>query len=152
MIYVDANPFIYAIEGEDALAEPANELFAAIRRTPPIAVTSELTLAEVLPKASDDATRKRYMDLIVWSGISHVRPVRREILLETADYRRATATMVQGSAVVPKLPDAIHAVTAIHDNCNSIVSSYTRLKLPATMQAVSADAYGIRALLQSVRQ
>ena len=50
-IYIDANPFIYVVEGRDALAAPIKALFASLRERPGLAVTSELTLAEVLPKA-----------------------------------------------------------------------------------------------------
>ena len=152
MIYVDANLFIYAIEGDDALAELANEFFSAMRRTSRMAVTSELVLAEVLPKARDEDVRKRYMDLIVWSDIFDVKPITREIILQTATHRRMTTTTVAGRTTMQKLPDAIHVVTAMVNGCDSFVSSDRRLKLPASMRAVSADATGIKALLRGLRQ
>ena len=144
MIYVDANLFIYAMEGDDALAELANEFFLAMRRTPRTAVTSELTLAEVLPKAMDEDVRKRYMDLIVWSDIFDVRPITREIILQTATHRRLTATTVAGQTTMQNLPDAIHVVTALWSGCHSFVSSDKRLRMPPKLRTVSADAQGIR--------
>src|SRR5882724_1304067 len=88
LVYVDANTFIYAIEGNEALANPIKALFARLRERPGFAVTSELSLAEVLPKAPSPVHRRSYLDLIIWSGIIDLRPVTREILIETADYRR----------------------------------------------------------------
>ena len=120
-LYLDANVFIYAIEGEPGIANPIRGLLETLRQGSGRAVTSELTLAEVLPKARE-AHRRSYLDLIVWSRVIDLQPVSRDILLETADYRR--------TAGMPKLPDAIHAVTAIRSDCRTILSADAGLKLP----------------------
>jgi predicted nucleic acid-binding protein len=52
LVYIDANPFIYAIEGEKALAHAMRDLFSLFRQGSGLGVTSELTLAEVLAKLS----------------------------------------------------------------------------------------------------
>src|SRR5437764_1410186 len=115
-VYIDANPFIYAIEGNDALASPINDFFARLSKCKHAAITSELTLAEVLPKAREQ--RRRYLDLMIWSGIFDLKPVTREILIDTADYRRTAAvSLPDGRSVMPKLPDAIHIVTARQSGC-----------------------------------
>jgi predicted nucleic acid-binding protein len=117
-IYVDANPFIYLVEGQDAVAAPIRELFARFRLKPGCAVTSELTLAEVLPRASVPQHRRNYLDFIVWGGVFDLRPVTRDILIETAAYRRVAARILSdGRQIIPKLPDAIHVVTAIRAGC-----------------------------------
>jgi predicted nucleic acid-binding protein len=54
-IYIDANPFIYAIEGDKALARAMMDLFSLLRQRSGVGVTSELTLAEVLAKAKPPA-------------------------------------------------------------------------------------------------
>jgi len=120
-LYLDANVFIYAIEGNADIAEPLRRLFDLFRANRGIGVTSELTLAEVLPRASN-VQRRSYLDMIVWSRIFDLRPVSREILIETAQYRQM--------AGMPKLPDAIHAVTAIRAGCRMVISADSRLKLP----------------------
>jgi hypothetical protein len=53
VVYVDANPIAYAFEGPEELASALMQLFSVFRRAPGLAVTSELTLAEVLPKNKD---------------------------------------------------------------------------------------------------
>ena len=120
-IYLDANVFIYAIEGSPDVADALRQLFDLFRRNRGAGVTSELTLAEVLPKATT-IQQRMYLDLIVWSRIFDLQPVSRDILIETADYRR--------TAQMPRLPDAIHVVTAIRAGSRVILSADTRLKLP----------------------
>jgi predicted nucleic acid-binding protein len=146
-IYVDANPFIYAVEGNEAVAGPVSQFFERLRKQPGTAVTSELTLAEVLPKARPPERRRMYFDLIVWSTIFELRPVTREILVETADYRRVTATaMPDGRMVIPKLPDAIHVVTAIRAGCRYFLSTDGGIKVPQGMLVFEANQTGIAAL------
>jgi predicted nucleic acid-binding protein len=120
-LYLDANVFIYAIEGSEEVSNPLRELFGLLRARTGAGVTSELTLAEVLPRANG-VQRRNYLDLIVWSRIFDLRPVSRDILIETAEYRKV--------AGMPKLPDAIHVVTAIRADCRTILSADSRLKLP----------------------
>ena len=120
-LYLDANVFIYAMEGNADIAEPLRQLFDLFRANRGIGITSELTLAEVLPRVS--AVRRRsYLDMLVWSRMFDLRPVSRDILIETAKYRE--------HAGMPKLPDAIHIVTAIHSGCRTVLSADSRLKLP----------------------
>jgi predicted nucleic acid-binding protein len=150
-VYVDANPIIYAVEGDDALASPINELFARLRELPGVAITSELTLAEVLPKALPKQ-RQLYFDLMISSGVFDLRPVSREILIDTADYRRIAAmNQAGGSRSMPKLPDAIHVVTAIRSGCKRFLSTDAGIKATADMTLVDAGRAGIDALLGELR-
>jgi predicted nucleic acid-binding protein len=111
LVYLDANPFIYALEGAPAISAPIKTLFEALRTRPGAGVTSELTLAEVLaPSKGRKRTpqlKRAYLDLMVWSRFIDLQPVSRAILYETVNLRatRATAKL--------KLPDAIHLATAI---------------------------------------
>src|ERR1700730_7597616 len=107
-VYVDANPFIYFIDGEEAVASRLRPFFELLKGKPGLAMTSELTLAEVLAKARPDA-RRNYFNLIVWSNLFKLQPVTRDILIDTADYRRVSQTpRPDGTKATVKLPDAIH--------------------------------------------
>ncbi|MEH2531417.1 putative nucleic acid-binding protein [Bradyrhizobium sp. AZCC 1588] len=140
-IYLDANVFIYAVEGSPDVAGQLRDLFELFGNNRGIGVTSELTLAEVLPKAS--AVRKRlYLDLIVWSCLFDLQPVSRDILIETAEYRRM--------AQMPKLPDAIHVVTAIRAGCRTILSADSRLKLPEGHVALLPNSVNIARLIREL--
>jgi predicted nucleic acid-binding protein len=140
-IYLDANLFIYAIEGKPDVAGQLRDLFDLFRSNRGVGVTSELTLAEVLPKA-DTVRRRLYLDLIVWSRIFDLQPVSRDILIETAEYRK--------SARMPKLPDAIHVVTAIRAGCRMILSADSRLRLPEGHAALLPNSANIARLIREL--
>jgi predicted nucleic acid-binding protein len=140
-LYLDANVFIYAIEGSADIANPLLQLFDLFRAGRGIGVTSELTLAEVLPKASE-VQRRSYLNMIVWSRIFDLRPVSRDVLIETADYRER--------AGMPKLPDAIHVVTAIRAGCRTVLSANLRLKLPDGYSVLSPAAESLTGLIRDM--
>jgi predicted nucleic acid-binding protein len=140
-LYLDANVFIYAIEGNAEIADLLRELFDLLRANRGIGVKSELTLAEVLAKAPD-MRRRNYLNLIVWSRIFDLHPVSRDILIETAEYRE--------KAGMPKLPDAIHVVTAIRAGCRRILSADSRLKLPVGYSVLPPTVDNLSCLIQEL--
>jgi predicted nucleic acid-binding protein len=149
-IYFDANAFIYAVEGVDEISTLLQSLFAALRHQAGSACTSEFTLAEVLPKANA-VQRRSYLALILHSGLFDLLPVTREILIETADYRRNQARPsfeVRGS--MPKLPDAVHVVSAVHAGCNTFVSFDRGLKLPIGLDRVGREEGHLLQLVQDI--
>ena len=141
-LYFDANVFIYAVEGSDDIAYRLRALFELLSGTINQAVTSELTLAEVLPKANP-IRRRNYLELILHSGLFDLQPMTRDILMETADYRRiANVSDPDASkphASMPKLPDAIHVVTAARAGCARMLSFDRAIKLPKGMHRVTRD-------------
>jgi predicted nucleic acid-binding protein len=150
-LYVDANAFIYVIEGEEALAKPIQNLFFLLKDRPGVAITSELTIAEVLPKARMREQRQAYLDLIVWSGVCKLQPISRDILYDTVDYRRTAITKsADGHEVMPRLPDAIHIVTAIQSRCSHLLSGDVRLKMPDGMTRVDPNQNSINALMRAL--
>ncbi len=74
-VYLDTNSFIYFVEGENVVANRLRPLFERLRSQPGTAATSELTLAEVLPKARPDV-RRYYLNMIIWSDFLHLEPIR----------------------------------------------------------------------------
>jgi predicted nucleic acid-binding protein len=149
-IYLDSNAFIYAIEGAGESSSQLHSLFETLRHRAEPAYTSEFTLAEVLPKANV-IQRRSYLTLILHSGLFNLLPVTRDILIETADYRRnlvRSSFEVRGS--MPKLPDAIHIVTAIQAGCNTFVSSDRDLKLPFGMVRVGHEDGTLLKLVQDL--
>ena len=138
-IYVDSNVFIYAVEGRADIAEPLAELLELLRSRPGSAVTSELTLAELLAKA-DMTQRRDYLDLIVESGSVELCAVSRDILIETATYRR-----MMGAA---KLADAIHVVTALQYGCSKLLSGDLRMKVPDGIELIDTNPRSLSALIE----
>lgn len=146
VVYIDANPFIYFIDGEEVVANRVRPLFSLLAERPGIAATSELTLAEVLAKATPDA-RRSYFNLIVWSKIFQLHPITRDILIDTADYRRAARkTRPDGTKATLKIPDAIHIVTAARCQCRMFLSADEGLMTPAGMTTLKPNEDGLAEL------
>lgn len=151
MVYLDTNAFIYALEGEDALSAPMQELFAQLRKRPGKGVTSELTLAEALAPSRKGIRRpshikRLYLDLIMHSGFISLVPVTRSILLETTKLRATRAT---GKL---RLLDAIHLATAIREGCPHFVTGDRGIPaLPRGMRRVRPELSAVRTLIKGLR-
>jgi len=147
-IYIDTNIFVYAVEGVAETAAPSKKLIEALRRRHGAAITSEITLAELLaPTRRPDALptqvkRSVYLDLVVESGIFDLVPVRRDILIQTADIRIGRKI---------KLPDAIHLATAVHAGCGFFVCEDDDFRsLPGEMRRVRPTMRDIDGLLRDI--
>jgi len=149
-IYLDSNAFIYAIEGEDEISSMLHRLFAVIRSQPELAYTSELTLAEVLPKANA-IQRRNYLTMILHSGLFDLLPVTREILIETADYRRSRARPVlHARLAMPKLADSIHVVSAVRARCDTFISLDRGMQLPKGLDRVGREEGKLQQLVREL--
>jgi predicted nucleic acid-binding protein len=150
IVYIDANPFIYFIDGSEEVASRVRPFFELLASRPGIATTSELTLAEVLAKAQPNA-RRSYLNLIIWSKLIQLQPVTRDVLIDTADYRRVSRkARPDRTYVTIKLPDAIHVVTAIQSRCRMFLSADEGLVVPVGMTVVAPNDVGLARLTQEL--
>lgn len=111
------NIWIYALEGYQPFLQDLTHLFQSIDRGELKAVTSEIPLAETLVKPmmnQDLEQQKLYQQIIRNSETLFVVPVKREILLKAARLRASTNL---------KLPDAIHAATALLTQCSTFLTN-----------------------------
>lgn len=117
-LYLDSNVIIYAAEAPTVpFVDKLRDLLLRIDRGELRGVTSEFTLAEVLVKpirAGDDRLRNFYQHRLTSSPTLEVAPVSRSVLLMAAQLR------AQRSAL--KLPDAIHAATALTIPCDHFLT------------------------------
>ncbi len=121
-VYLDTNIFIYALEGYSTFRAVLTTVFGALDRHELAAITSELTLAEVLVKPFSDRSierEKAYLQILQPSASLQMVPVSRDVLIAAARLRAET-TM--------KLPDAIHAATAQITGCSYFLTNDTQLK------------------------
>lgn len=96
-------------------------LFARIDAGDLIAVTSELTLAEVLVKPFADGNeqlQQRYLEALQERPALHLVPLSREVLLAAARLRAQCPSL--------KMPDALHAATALEHDSRYFVSNDAR--------------------------
>lgn len=120
LVYLDVNIWIYALEGYPAYIQDLTQLFQSIDRGNFTAVTSELSLAEALVKPiqnQDLAQQATYKQFIRTTQNLSVIPVNRDVLIEAARLR-ATVNI--------KLPDAIHAATALLTPCTTFLTNDQR--------------------------
>jgi len=126
-IYLDANLFIYHLEGFAEFATILNRLFEKLDNGEAHGVTSELTLAETLVKPLQQGNAlvcSTYEQFLRDSKALSVVPVSRQILIKAAELRASSAM---------KLPDAIHFATAAEQGCSAYVTNDKRVKSLPTM-------------------
>ncbi len=129
-IYLDTNIWIYALEGFPAFAQNLTALFQALDLGTLTAVTSELSLAEVLvkPMQKQNATQQAiYKQAISSTQNLSIIPVGREILIAAAQLRAITNL---------KLPDAIHAATALSSQCSTFLTNDQRFQAMSNLQVI----------------
>jgi predicted nucleic acid-binding protein len=122
-VYLDANFFIYVLESVEPWARAAGEVLRALDRGELTAVTSELSLAECLVKPLElglSEIADTYRSFLKDHRFLTIGPVTREILIEAARLRAVSRI---------KLPDAIHAATALQKGCSSFLTNDDRLKI-----------------------
>jgi predicted nucleic acid-binding protein len=121
-IYVDTNVFLAAYESAGARSDHAFWILSAIEQGEFRGVTSELTLAELLPGPIEDgngALADAYHQVLTSGPCMDVQPVTRETLVATASLRAGRPGF--------KLPDAIHCATAMRTACAALVTDDQRM-------------------------
>lgn len=116
-VYLDANIFIYVLNGAPGLAEPSVALLDACCRGEVQGVTGDLTLAELLVhplRLNDAAATAAVREMLQESGavtlVGHDR----------ACFERAAALRARHGL---KMPDALHLATALGSGAACFVSN-----------------------------
>jgi predicted nucleic acid-binding protein len=133
-VYVDANILIYIVEGNKALASELKQIVEALDAGVLQAVTSELTLAEVLIgplRKRDQVVADIYRDLLRSSKVLATVPVSAAVLERSAAIRCNSTT---------SLADAIHLATAELAGCTYVLTEDRQLRVPSPMIAVGPAA------------
>ncbi len=149
LVYLDTNVFVRGFEFEGTEARPIQDLQTFLAKYPKAAVTSDLTLAELLapPKRENDFPLARkaelYGSLLIWSGVIDLLPLKRNILIGTAVLRQNWPY---------KLADAIHVVTALDAGCRFLMSgdADTR-RLSLGLQRLLPDRSGVATIMEALR-
>ncbi|NET38343.1 MAG: type II toxin-antitoxin system VapC family toxin [Cyanothece sp. SIO1E1] len=121
-IYLDTNIWIHMFEDVGDFSQALTALFNAIDTGTFTAITSELTLAEVLVKPiqnNNTAQQEIYAEALTSTDTLSVIPIERSILVQAAQIRGTTKL---------KLPDAIHVATAISNQCTTLLTNDKQLQ------------------------
>jgi predicted nucleic acid-binding protein len=121
-VYVDANVFVYFLDGSTQWAAPAATVLAAAGQGTIAAVTGEAAVAEVMvgPYRMGDSllirsTREFFAQPRVVDVVGHPQEVWDD------------AAMLRGTAGVP-LIDGLHIATAAHARCSALITNDNRMK------------------------
>lgn len=130
--YIDANIFIYFMEGDDAFVQKAADLFARLGDAEAELTTNELTCAECLYKPAKDGNQKAIdaYEQLFSSG---------EIDLLPLDGVLAKTAAMHGGALGLKLPDAIHYLCALEAGCDYFITADAQFKSGPKMKVVGLD-------------
>ncbi len=123
-LYLDANVFIYAVEDFPIYSEICRKILGFIDASSISAVTSEISLAEVLvrPIQEDNSEAVRvYEDLLKGRPQFLVEPVTRALLRSSAQIRAKSGC---------RLPDAIHIATASAWSSEILLTADKRMNAP----------------------
>jgi len=133
-IYLDANIFIYLLEGYAEFVPALTQIFSLIDNGNLQGITSELTLAETLVKPMINknlALQDAYKNIIQTSTALHVAPITRDILIQAAQLRANVSNI---SAL--RLPDAIHVATAHANSCQLFLTNDKKLQTAPNIKTI----------------
>ena len=126
-VYLDANIFIYLIEGYPPLAEALDQLKQALEDGQIVAVTSVLTLTELLPplaEVGDQPAMQAVVDFVQASGFFVVYPLDDATCIQAGILRGTTKL---------KTPDALHVATAIEAECDVFLTNDKKMDVPHSL-------------------
>jgi len=149
LVYLDPNLLMRAYEDRPEEAANPSSVFGLLRHNKNLAVTSELTPADLLaPGGQRDGQPARpskkecYLDLPLGYRFIDLGPVAIKILIATAELRESFPT---------KRPDAIHMVTAIETRCAYFSSrDHGTERLLKGLIHLLADEAGIHTLIEAL--
>ncbi len=116
-VYLDANVFIYTLEGVEPWANLLTDVFSGLTTGEFSAVTSSLSLSEclVLPfKQKNKDLVLAYREALLPSRYLTAPSIDDMILISAANIRAQTGL---------KLPDAIHTATALTQGCTAFLTN-----------------------------
>ena len=146
-LYLDSCIFIAGFETSGPIAASVRRLLKALATKPGVAVTSELTFAEVLAPTKrivmTVAERTNiYVPLIDEGGFIRAIPVSRSILMRTTTLRQDHPQ---------RLPDALHIATALEARCRFFMSSDRDAnRLPDCLRRVTPTSPDIDLVLAAI--
>ena len=120
-MYLDANVFVYALEGEPALRALALSVLDAVDTGEVVACTGEITLAEVLVapyRQGNAGLAAAYETLLGPRSPVDVFPTTAQTWRDAARLRSQTAL---------RLPDAVHLATALQAGADVFLTHDHRL-------------------------
>ncbi len=129
--YLDANLYIYLLEGIVAYRQLMADLAAEIDRRDIGVIASELMFLEILPRPIREGRRQlvaRYLELMQRTPRVTLAPVDQRVI-QRAIRLRADLSL--------RSMDALHVATALVHGCETFVTNDERLNAPGDIRVVT---------------
>jgi predicted nucleic acid-binding protein len=134
-IYIDTNIFIYLIEGYKETEELLKEIFLGIDKGYISAVTSNLSLSEVLVKPfidKNEIMKNLYVQILKDSPIVDIDSISDSVLIDAARIRAEFKI---------KTPDAIHLATAKETQCDFMLTNDAGMRRYTDIETILVSDY-----------
>ena len=134
VVYLDANVLIALIEAEQEIIPQTRRLFTLIENEIVAAITSEVTLAEVLVKPlknGDIPLLKSYESLLAKGSLVQLVAAGRGIWIDAAALRALHGL---------KLVDALHLATASRHGCDVLITADKRIKSVGRIRIIDPES------------
>ena len=121
-LYIETAPLIYYVEQHPTYIVRMDEIIEAIELSNLTAVSSVITLTEVLNqpiKTGDKKLEQEYRDILVNSGSYQLVAINVQIAEGAAGLRAKYGL---------RTPDALHVASAIHRSCDAFLTNDTGIK------------------------
>ena len=134
-VYVDANVFIYFLDGSTRWAKPAKSILVAAQSGTIAAITGEAAVAEVMvgPYRSGDP-------MLVRSAHEFFATPRFVDVVSHSAQAWDDAAMLRGTLDIP-LMDGLHLATAAQASCAAIVTNDDRMKSALAVEIIPLHAF-----------
>ncbi len=133
--YLDANILISLVEAESSQIPQVRRFLGLVELGLATAVTSEMSLAEVLVKPlkyGDLRLLKAYEALFASGSLINLLPYERGMWLEVASYRALNGL---------KLADAMHVAVAVKSGCDLLITADTGIKSIELMKVLRPESH-----------
>jgi predicted nucleic acid-binding protein len=121
-VYFDVNPIIYFIEKNADFARPCAAIFHLLGEDKLMAMTSELSLTEILLKPLREQRLdvvEAYKQLLLDPQLFTLTKVTRDTFLQAAEL---------GANLGLRSPDAIHLASAIDNRCSVLITNDRKIR------------------------
>lgn len=134
-VYIDANVFMYFLDGSTQWAPPAATVLRGAAQGAFAAVTGEAAVAEVMvgPYRMGDSllirsTREFFAQPRFVDVVGHSQEVWDD------------AAMLRGTAGIP-LIDGLHVATAAYARCSALITNYNRIKSVLGVEVIALSSF-----------
>jgi predicted nucleic acid-binding protein len=134
-VAIDSNIFIYLLNEDPPYVDLAQDVFAWIERPTHSAVTSTVTLTELLVRPYRMGDRQQiahiYSLLTIYPNLEWIAPT-----LDVAD----TAARIRAVAGL-RTPDALQAATALHSKATALITNDAAFERVREFETITLNAF-----------